>query len=155
MMKKRIGLLLAMVMILSLVLTACGGGGGGTTSGGGQSSGGGGTADGGNVLIGVNYELSGAVASYGQDSVDGIKMAVDEVNAAGGVLGLQVSLQIEDNKSDPAEATSIAEKLLSKNGISASLGPATSGNFRAVIPIAENYGVPVIDRKSTRLNSSH
>ena len=144
--KKKIGLLLAMVMIFSLVLTACGGGG---TTGGGEATDGGTAATGENVLIGVNYELSGAVASYGQDSVDGIKMAIDEVNAAGGVLGMQVVLQVEDNKSDPAEATSIAEKLLSQNGISAALGPATSGNFRAVIPIAENYGVPVLSSSAT------
>ncbi|MCL1895848.1 MAG: ABC transporter substrate-binding protein [Clostridiales bacterium] len=139
--KKRIVLLMAMVLVSCLVLAACGGGSGGGGGGGGGSDG--------VVKIGVNYELSGAVASYGQDSVDGIKMAVDEVNDAGGVLGKQVELQIEDDKSDPAEATSIAEKLLSQDGISAALGPATSGNFRAVIPIAQNYGVPVLSSSAT------
>ncbi|MCL1896636.1 MAG: ABC transporter substrate-binding protein, partial [Clostridiales bacterium] len=133
--KKRIVLLLAMVLVSCLVFSACGGGSGGGSSGA--------------IKIGVNYELSGVVASYGSDSVDGIKMAVDEVNKAGGVLGKQVELQVEDDKSDPAEATSIAEKLLSQDGISAALGPATSGNFRAVIPIAQNYGVPVLSSSAT------
>jgi branched-chain amino acid transport system substrate-binding protein len=76
-------------------------------------------------------------------------MAVKEVNAAGGVLGRDVELLINDNKSEPAEATSIAEKLLSQDGISASLGAATSGNFRAVIPIAESYGVPILSASAT------
>ena len=134
---------MAIVLVASLVLAACGGGGAG--GGGGK----GGSAAGDVVKIGVNYELSGVVASYGQDSVDGIKMAIDEVNAADGVLGKQVQLFVEDNKSDPAEATSIAEKLLSMEGISAGLGPATSGNFRAVIPAAMEFGVPVISSSAT------
>ena len=134
MFKKRMVFLVAALLILSLVFTACGGGGGG---------------GGGKIEIGVNYELSGAVASYGQDSVDGIKMAINEVNAAGGVLGKQVELLIEDNKSDPAEATALAEKLLSRKGITAGLGPATSGNFRAVIPAAMEFGVPVISSSAT------
>ena len=133
--KKRMAALIAIVLVFGLVFAACGGGG--SSSGGDK------------IIIGVNYELTGAVASYGQDSVDGIKMAIDEVNAAGGVLGKQVELQIEDDKSDPAEATSIAEKLLSQKGVTAALGPATSGNFRAVLPIAENYGVPVLSSSAT------
>jgi len=160
MIKKRITFLVAVVLVIALVFAACGnkGGGGDTAaSGGGDTAAtenGGDTgsapaAGGGKVEIGVNYELSGAVASYGQDSVDGIKMAIDEVNAAGGVLDMQIELLIEDNKSDPAEATAIAEKLLSRPGISAGLGPATSGNFRAVIPAAQEFGVPVISSSAT------
>jgi len=135
MLKKRLLLLTVTVLVVSLILAACGGGGG--------------SKSGDVVKIGLNYELSGAVASYGQDSTDGIKMAIDEVNAAGGVLGKQIELEIVDNKSDPAEATSIAEKLLSQDGITAALGSATSGNFRAAIPIAESYGVPILSSSAT------
>ena len=160
MIKKRMVFLVAAALIFSLVFAACGNNnaGGAPAAGGNDTaateSGGGDTgsapaADAGKVEIGVNYELSGAVASYGQDSVDGIKMAIDEVNAAGGVLGMQIDLLIEDNKSDPAESTAIAEKLLSRPGISAGLGPATSGNFRAVIPAAQEFGVPVISSSAT------
>jgi len=160
MIKKRMVFLVSAALIFSLVFAACGNNnaGGAPAAGGNDTaateSGGGDTgsapaADAGKVEIGVNYELSGAVASYGQDSVDGIKMAIDEVNAAGGVLGMQIDLLIEDNKSDPAESTAIAEKLLSRPGISAGLGPATSGNFRAVIPAAQEFGVPVISSSAT------
>ena len=137
MLKKRTVLLVFAVFALCFTLVACG------------NSGGSSFKLGKTVKIGINYELSGVVASYGQDSVDGIKMAVDEVNTAGGVLGKQVELLINDNKSEPAEATSIAEKLLSRKDISASLGAATSGNFRAAIPIAENYGVPILSSSAT------
>jgi branched-chain amino acid transport system substrate-binding protein len=123
------------------MFAACGGDKGGD---------GGGGADGDTVQIGVNYELTGDVASYGNDSVNGIKMAIDEVNAAGGVLGgKQIELIIKDDKSDPAEATSIEESLMGDGKIVAALGPATSGNFRAVIPIATNYGIPVISSSAT------
>jgi branched-chain amino acid transport system substrate-binding protein len=102
------------------------------------------------VKVGVNYELSGEVATYGNDSVNGIKMAIDEINKAGGVLGgKKIDLVIKDDKSDPAEATSIEESLMGGGDIVASLGPATSGNFRAVIPIASSYGVPILSSSAT------
>jgi branched-chain amino acid transport system substrate-binding protein len=102
------------------------------------------------VKIGVNFELTGDVATYGNDSANGIKMAIDEVNEAGGVLdGKKIELITKDNKSDPSEATSIAESLLGGGDVSVSLGPATSGNFRAVIPIGESYGIPVISPSAT------
>jgi branched-chain amino acid transport system substrate-binding protein len=110
----------------------------------------GGSVDSDTVKVGINYELSGDVATYGADSVKGIQMAIDEINKSGGVLGgKQIELIIKDDKSDPAEATSIEELLMGNGEIVAALGPATSGNFRAVIPIATNYGIPVISSSAT------
>ena len=62
------------------------------------------------IKIGVNYELSGQVATYGQSSVDGILMAIDEINEAGSVLNKKNPIKI-DNKSDSAEATSVEQDL--------------------------------------------
>jgi len=101
------------------------------------------------IKIGVNYEQSGAVATYGQDSVDGINMAIDEVNAAGGVNGRQVQLITYDTKSDPAEALTLATKLMTQDKVLAILGPATSGSFTATIPAANQYKVPVISGSAT------
>ncbi|MDR2610922.1 MAG: ABC transporter substrate-binding protein [Clostridiales Family XIII bacterium] len=133
--------ILAIVCVLALaggMLSACG------------KDSGGGDAKSDTVQIGVNYELTGDVATYGNDSVNGIKMAIDEVNANGGVLGgKQIELIVKDDKSDPAESTSIEESLMGDGKIVAALGPATSGNFRAVIPIATNYGIPVISSSAT------
>ena len=105
--------------------------------------------DSGNIKIGVNYELSGDVATYGQDSVKGVEMAVDELNAAGGINGRKVELVKYDTKSDPAEATTLATKLMTQDKVIAVIGPATSGSFGATIPVANANKVPVVSGSAT------
>lgn len=106
-------------------------------------------ADGDTIKLGLNYELSGDVATYGQASVLGVKMAVDEVNEAGGIDGKQIQLVEVDNKSDAAEATTLATRLMSQDGVLAAMGPATSGNFKATIPVAEDNQIPVVSGSAT------
>lgn len=101
------------------------------------------------IKIGINYELSGAVATYGQSSVDGIMLAIDEINAAGGVNGKTIVPVKYDNKSEPAEATTLANKLMTQDKVLAILGPATSGSFKAEIPVAEKNKVPVVTGSAT------
>ena len=105
------------------------------------------------VKIGLNYELSGDVATYGQDSVKGIQMAVDEANAAGGIKvggkDMKVELVTYDTKSEPAEATTSATKLMTQDKVVAIIGPATSGSFKATIPVANKNKVPVISGSAT------
>ncbi|SMB79310.1 amino acid/amide ABC transporter substrate-binding protein, HAAT family [Desulfonispora thiosulfatigenes DSM 11270] len=101
------------------------------------------------VKIGINYELSGGVASYGQSSVDGIKMAFDEINAAGGIDGKMIEPIEYDNKSEPAEATSTATKLMTNDKVVAVLGPATSGNFKAQEPVAMKNKIPMVSASAT------
>lgn len=123
------------------LLAGCGNGGG--------ASGGGNTVTGDTIKLGVNYELSGGVASYGQSSVDGIKLAVEQVNAAGGVKGKKIDLVQVDNKSEAAESTTLATKLMTQDKVLAVLGPATSGNFKAQIPVALKNKVPVVSGSAT------
>lgn len=127
---------LAAVAVSLGTLTACG-------------SGGGGDATGDTIRIGLNYELSGAVAQYGQASVDGITMAIDEINAAGGVDGKQIELVSYDNKSEPAEATTLSTKLMTEDNVVAVIGPATSGSFKATIPVANQNQIPVVSGSAT------
>ena len=101
------------------------------------------------IKIGVNYELSGEVATYGQSSVDGIELAVKQVNEAGGIDGKKIKLVKYDNKSDPSEATSLATKLITQDKVAIVLGPATSGAFKATIPVAMNNNVPVASGSAT------
>ncbi|HHZ16275.1 MAG TPA: ABC transporter substrate-binding protein [Peptococcaceae bacterium] len=110
---------------------------------------GGQTEDAQTVKIGINYELSGDVASYGEASVDGIMMAFDEINAAGGIDGLQIEPITVDNKSDTAEATALATRLMTQEGVVACLGPATSGSYMATIPVAMANKVPIISASAT------
>lgn len=102
------------------------------------------------VKIGLNYELTGAVASYGEASVNGILMAFDEINAAGGINGMQIVPVKLDNKSDPAEATSLETRLMVQEGVVAVLGPATSGNYMATIPVATENKIPIISASATQ-----
>ena len=101
------------------------------------------------IKIGINYELSGDVATYGQSSVEGIELAIAEINAAGGINGKKIVAVKYDNKSEPAEATTLATKLMTKDKVVAILGPATSGSFKAQIPVALKNKIPVISGSAT------
>ncbi|MBR6789634.1 MAG: ABC transporter substrate-binding protein [Oscillospiraceae bacterium] len=101
------------------------------------------------IKVGVNYELSGAVATYGQSSVDGVELAIEQINAAGGINGKTIEIVKYDNKSDAAEATTLGKKLMGQDKVVAMIGPATSGNFKAVIPDANSYKIPVISGSAT------
>ena len=115
------------------------------TPGGGSGGGGGGDT----IKLGANYELSGGVATYGQASVAGIKMAIDAINEAGGVNGKKIDLVQYDNKSELAEATTLANKLMAQDKVLACMGPATSGNFKATIPVANQNKIPVVSGSAT------
>lgn len=101
------------------------------------------------IRIGINYELSGDVATYGQSSVEGIEMAIEEINAAGGINGKKIVPIKYDNKSEPAEATTLANKLITQDKVIAILGPATSGAFKAEIPVANKNKIPVASGSAT------
>lgn len=139
-MKRTMGVALAAVASVALM------GGCATTPGGGNK---GGAVSGDTIKIGVNYELSGPVATYGESSVKGIEMAVKEVNDAGGVKGKKVELVKYDNKSEPAEATTLTTKLMTQDKVLAVLGPATSGSFKATIPVALKNKIPAVSGSAT------
>jgi branched-chain amino acid transport system substrate-binding protein len=108
-----------------------------------------GGASGDTIKIGLNYELSGDVASYGQASVAGIKLAAEEINAAGGINGKQIQLIEYDTKSDTAEATTLATKLMAQDKVVTVIGPATSGGMKAQVQVAEKNQVPIVSGSST------
>lgn len=67
------------------------------------------------VVIGAHFELTGGVANYGKSTLNGVQLAIDQVNAKGGVLGKKIKLVQGDNKSEPAEAGNIATKLITQD----------------------------------------
>ncbi|WP_342600953.1 ABC transporter substrate-binding protein [Psychrobacillus sp. FSL H8-0483] len=110
----------------------------------------GGSSEGGDTIkIGVNLELSGAVASYGSSEADAIDLAVEEINKDGGIDGKQIELIKVDNKSDAAEATSAAIKLTNQDKVVAIIGAATSGNSVAQVQIATDTKTPMISPSGT------
>src|SRR5262249_414752 len=79
----------------------------------------------------------------------GAEIARDWVNARGGVLGHQVQLLIEDNKSDPKEAATAAEKLIVRDKVPVLVGAWGSSMTLAAMPKLEEYGVPMIVETSS------
>lgn len=115
-----------------------------------DSSGEGGNAqEGDTIKIGTNLELSGAVAAYGNAEKQGIDLAVEEINAAGGVLGKEIELIQKDNKSDNNEAGTVAANLATNSKVVAMIGPATSGATKSALPSATKAQVPVITPSGT------
>jgi branched-chain amino acid transport system substrate-binding protein len=104
------------------------------------------------IKIGVNLELSGAVASYGESLEKGIDIAVDEINNDGGINGKKLKLIKVDNKSEPAEATSAAIKLTSQDKVTAIIGAATSGNTVAQVQIANDTKTVLLSPSGTSPN---
>ena len=101
------------------------------------------------IKIGINYELSGENATYGQGSVEGIELAIEEINAAGGINGKKIIPVKYDNQSTPSEATILANKLVSQDKVLAILGPATTGCFTSEIPVANKNKVPIATGSAT------
>jgi len=101
------------------------------------------------VKIGVIQPLSGAVAASGNYIRMGAEISRDWINAKGGVNGRKVELLIEDNKSDPKEAASAAEKLIVRDKVPAIMGAWGSSMTLAAMPKLEEYGVPMVVETSS------
>jgi len=97
------------------------------------------------IKIGVVLPLSGGLELFGQQGIQGAKMAVAEINAAGGVLGgRKFELIIEDNKTDPKTAVEKVKKLIMRDKVHAILGPITSANRNAMTPHLSKLKTPLL-----------
>ena len=101
------------------------------------------------IKIGVIQPLTGPVAASGNYVRMGAEIARDWINAKGGVLGRQVQLLIEDNKSDPKEAATAAEKLIVRDKVPVIVGAWGSSMTLAAMPKLEEYGVPMVVETSS------
>ena len=101
------------------------------------------------IKIGVNEPLTGAFAASGTYVVNGAKIAADEINAKGGVLGQKIELVIEDNKSNPTEAAAVAEKLITSDKVPIIMGAWGSSLTLAVMPKLIDYETPMIVETSS------
>jgi branched-chain amino acid transport system substrate-binding protein len=103
----------------------------------------------GDILVGFYGSLTGDGASFGQSSREGAELAVDELNAAGGILGRQVRLLVEDDQSKPEEASNAVTKLITQDKVVAVIGEVASRRTLAAAPIAQRYQIPMITPAST------
>ena len=109
----------------------------------------GGSDDAKTIKIGGNFELSGAVAAYGEAENEGVKLAVEEINKDGGIDGKKIEYVSKDNKSDNNEAASVAANLTTKDEVVAIVGPATSGSTKATLPNLTKAKTPAVTPSGT------
>src|SRR5437867_6897759 len=101
------------------------------------------------IIVGEYSSLTGPEATFGQSTHDGVTLAFDEINAAGGIQGRKVRLVTEDDQSKAEEAASAVTKLISSNAVAAVIGEVASSNSFAAAPICESAKVPMITPSST------
>ncbi len=101
------------------------------------------------IKIGLIAPLTGPIATFGQSVEKGVRMAVDEINAKGGVLGMKIELFVEDNQAKAEESANIARKFIEQNKVVAILGPVISSNTLAAAPIAQQSKVPLLSPTAT------
>jgi branched-chain amino acid transport system substrate-binding protein len=101
------------------------------------------------IKVGHVASLTGDTASFGQSADRGIRMAVDEINSRGGVLGRPLEVLAEDDRSITEEARTAAQKLLQRDQVIALLGEVASSRSLAAAPEAQRAGRPMISPGST------
>ena len=146
-MKKRF---LAMVLAAAMMLTAMVGCGNGNTQDGGNANNAGATGD--TIKIGGLAPLTGDVSVYGVAVDNGVKMAVEEINADGGVLGKQIEYIVYDEKGDATEAVNAYNKLVQSDNVVAIVGDVTSKPTLAVAQQAAKEKIPLITASGTAEN---
>lgn len=132
-MKKFFAVMMAVVMMLSLA--ACSGGSGEDK-----------------IKIGVIGCFTGEVAAYGNSTLHGIELYIDEVNAVGGINGKKVELVKYDDKADATEAVNAYNKLVSADEVVAIIGSVTSTPTIAISQASEADGIPMITATATHLD---
>lgn len=115
-----------------LALTGCGGGGGEAT-----------------IRVGEYASLTGKEATFGQSSHNGTLLAVEEINAAGGLLGKRLELITEDTQSKAGESQTVVNKLIARDGVVAVLGEVASSRSLEAAPVCQNARIPMISPSST------
>lgn len=101
------------------------------------------------IKVGLITPLTGPIATFGQSVEKGVRMAIDEINAKGGVLGMKIELLVEDNQAKAEESANIARKFIEQDKVVAILGPVISSNTLAAAPIAQQSKVPLLSPTAT------
>ncbi len=101
------------------------------------------------IRVGVYGDTTGATSSFGVSTKNGIALAFDEINAAGGVNGKKFEMVFEDDQGSPEKAKTVISKLINQDKVIAVLGEVASSNSLAAAPVAQEAKVPMITPSST------
>jgi branched-chain amino acid transport system substrate-binding protein len=104
------------------------------------------------IKIGAVSCISGPLSTFGVSSIRGARMAIEEINAKGGVLGQSIELVVDDNGSRAGETARIARKFLSQDHVVAILGDLTSSATMEAGPLAQEAHVPLLTPSATALS---
>lgn len=98
----------------------------------------------GTIKIGGLFSVTGPPAFLGEPERNTAKMVVDSINRAGGIKGQKLELVVYDTAGDATKAVQMATKLIKDDHVVAIIGPSTTGESMAVIPVAEKEKVPLV-----------
>jgi branched-chain amino acid transport system substrate-binding protein len=107
------------------------------------------TDDRSNIKIGFFGDLSGPTFNFGLSAMNGVVMAADELNQAGGINGRRIDIVFEDDKGSPELAAQVTGKLIDRDKVIAIIGAGASGNSLAAAPKAQSAHIPLIAPSST------
>jgi branched-chain amino acid transport system substrate-binding protein len=130
--------------VAAVLVAACG-----ATSGGGTPSN---SYAGKTIKIGAILSITGAGSVYGPQSWNGAALAVKQINSSGGILGAQIALTKNDDASDKAQSTQLAQKLIQQELDLALLGPTLSNSAVGVHPLAESLKTPILAVSTTGIH---
>lgn len=102
------------------------------------------------IKIGVAYGLQGMWSDWCKKNIVAVEMAVEEINAAGGVNGMPLETIIYDTASKPAEATRLVRKLATDDKVMAILGPFSSSECEVAFPVGNRIGIVMISQASSK-----
>ena len=105
--------------------------------------------DDGEIRVGAVFPMTGPIATYGQESINGIKLALKKAGSQQSIKGKKIRLIVEDNKGEPAETANAVRKLIDVDKVHVLLGSVASSNTLAGAPIAQSARVPMITPAST------
>lgn len=101
------------------------------------------------IKIGFLGAKTGDVAMFGLPSLNGMKLAAEEINAAGGVNGKKIEIVEEDDRGDKQEGAAVTQKLIARDGVVAIVGDPTSGIMKVAAPIAQKAQVVIMSGGSS------
>src|SRR5256712_12680772 len=135
---------LVSLLVAAAIAGACGSAGGGGTSANSYA--------GKTIKLGAILSITQAGGVYGPQSRDGMQLAVDQINKAGGVSGAQISLTVKDDASDKAQSAQLAQTMIQSDQDLALLGPTLSNSAVAVHPLAESLKTPILAVSTTGIH---
>lgn len=101
------------------------------------------------IVVGQYGSLTGSQATFGLSTRNGITIATDEQNAAGGIAGVPIAMVVEDDQGKAEEAATAVNKIISRDRPVAVLGEVASTNSLAAAPLLQAAGIPMISPSST------